>query len=65
MMKAFHNKIERQLRLSAMLVLTGLSIQLVTLRINHPLSFLVFILVGSPAVLLGAVVFLWSVVSES
>jgi hypothetical protein len=63
-MKGIRNKIERRLRIAAASVFVGLSIQLVTLRIHHPLAFLAFIMIGSPLVFLGAVLYLWSVVSE-
>jgi hypothetical protein len=52
----------RRLRLSGLLIVIGLAIQLATLLWNHPLSFLTFLLVGSPIVFSGIVVYLYSLV---
>ena len=56
---------ERRLRRSAACLLIGLGIQFVSLLINHPLAFLAFILIGSPLVLAGAGLYLWSIVIHS
>jgi len=56
---------ERRLRWSAACLLIGLGIQFVSLLINHPLAFLAFILIGSPLVLAGAGLYLWSIVIHS
>ena len=58
-------RIERRLRLSGLLIIAGLAIQLGTLFWNHPLTFLAFIVLGTPLVALGIVVYLVSVVSTS
>ena len=55
---------ERRLRLSAAILFVGLTIQLVTLLVNKPLAFMTFILVGSPLVLIGAGIYLWSIVTH-
>ena len=52
----------RRLRLSGLLIVIGLTIQLATLLWNHPLSFLTFLFVGSPIVFSGIVVYLYSLV---
>jgi hypothetical protein len=62
MIDTAQDKTERRLRSSAACLLIGLGIQFVTLLINHPLAFLAFALVGSPLVLAGAALYLWSVV---
>ena len=62
MMDAIPNKTERRLRLAALCVLAGLGVQFATLLINHPLAFMAFVLIGSPLVFAGAVIYLWSVV---
>ena len=56
---------ERRLRLSAAILFAGLGIQLATLLVNKPLAFMTFILVGSPVVLIGLGVYLWSIVTHS
>ena len=59
------NKTEHMLKMAAAFIFVGLAIQLVTLLRNHPLAFMTFIFVGSPLVFIGAVLYLWSVVSHS
>ncbi len=49
---------ERRLRVAAALVLLGLGIEAVTVCILHPLSFVVFLVVGGALSALGIVVFL-------
>jgi hypothetical protein len=56
---------EVSLRRAAAFLLVGLAIQLATLLVNHPLAFMAFIFIGSPLVLIGAVIYLWSVVIHS
>ena len=57
-------RIERRIRLAALLVLVGLVIEAVTLNILHPISFLVF--AGAGVLFLGAgiVVFLVALLQE-
>ena len=55
---------ERRLRWAAAILFAGLGIQLATLLVNKPLAFIAFILVGSPLVLIGAGVYLWSIVTH-
>ena len=55
---------ERRLRLSAAILFAGLGIQLATLLVNRPLAFMAFILVGSPLVVIGVGVYLWSIVTH-
>ena len=55
---------EARLRLAAALLLVGLGIQFATLLVNRPLAFMAFILLGSPLVLIGAGVYLWSIVTH-
>jgi uncharacterized membrane protein YozB (DUF420 family) len=59
------SKTERMLKVAAAFIFVGLAIQLVTLLRNHPLAFMAFIFVGSSLVLIGAVLYLWSVVLHS
>ena len=65
MMSRTPGKTERRLRLAAGLLLIGLAIQFVTLLVNRPLSFLAFIGLGSPFVIAGAAVYLWSILTYS
>jgi predicted membrane channel-forming protein YqfA (hemolysin III family) len=58
-------KIEKRLRLAGSLIFVGLAIQLGTFLVNHPLSFMAFIFVGSPLVVAGAVMYLVGVVLQS
>ena len=62
MMEGGQTKTERRLRLAAVFLLAGLAVQLATLLVTHPLAFLAFTFIGSPLVLAGVVLYLWSVV---
>jgi hypothetical protein len=55
--------IERRVRVSGLLVLTGLLIELLVLRWSHPTAFLAFALIGMPLVGAGVLIFLYSLVS--
>ena len=57
-------RIERRLRFSGRLLITGLILQAVTLSWNHPLAFLTFMFVASPLVLAGVVMYLYSIISD-
>jgi hypothetical protein len=54
---------ERRVKISAVLVLLGLLIELIALRWSHPTAFLAFALIGIPCVAAGIIVFLYSLVS--
>lgn len=49
---------ERRIRVAALLVLLGLIVEAVTVRILHPLSFVVFLTVGGALSAAGIVLFL-------
>ena len=57
-------RIEKRLRIAGILLITGLCLQSLTLLWNHPLSFLAFMFVASPLVLLGVIIYLYSIVTE-
>jgi hypothetical protein len=65
MTHAPRTRTEVSLRRAAAFLFAGLAVQLSTLLINHPLAFMAFIFIGSPLVLIGAVIYLWSVVIHS
>ena len=50
----------RRLRIAAILILTGLVIELISLTWNHPLSFLVFMFAGGLLLGAGILFYLWS-----
>jgi len=52
-----------RLRLSGVLIISGVLVQGISLFWNHPLSFLAFIGIGSLAVFCGMVVYLFALVS--
>jgi len=58
-------KMGRALRVSGLLLIVGLLIELVSLHFNHPLSFLGFMFIGGGLLFLGVVVYLWALVSIS
>jgi hypothetical protein len=57
-------RIEKRVRLAALLIGLGLLVQLITLVRIHPLAFMAFILIGCPLVLAGVLLFLYSIVSH-
>ncbi len=58
-------RIEHRIRWSGVLIGLGLTIQMLTLLWTHPLSFMVFLLVGCPLVGIGMLVYLYSLVSHA
>jgi hypothetical protein len=54
--------IERRIRWSGMLVVTGLLLQMLTLLWTHPLAFMCFLMIGCPLVAAGMLLFLYSLV---
>jgi hypothetical protein len=57
-------RIKKRLRLSGFLLIIGLVLQALTLLWNHPLSFLAFMFVASPLVLLGILIYLHAIVTD-
>ena len=57
--------IERRVRWSATLVVTGLILQILTLFWAHPLAFVFFLLFACPLVGAGILLYLYSLVSHS
>jgi|SoiMetStandDraft_5_1073268.scaffolds.fasta_scaffold994309_2 hypothetical protein len=64
MSKTAATSMDRRLRLSGILILIGLSIQLGTLGWNRPLSFLAFLAIGTPFVICGIALYLYSLVTR-
>jgi hypothetical protein len=56
--------IEKRVRLAALLICAGLPVQLLTLVRIHPLAFMAFILIACPLVLVGILLYLYSIVSH-
>ncbi|HEV2233880.1 MAG TPA: hypothetical protein VGV68_10800 [Terriglobia bacterium] len=54
------NGIERRLRISGLLIVTGLCFGLLTLLWTHPLAFVAFAVFACPLVLFGVVLYLYS-----
>jgi len=54
------NRMERRLRMSGLLIVTGLCLGLFTLLWNHPLAFVAFAVLACPLVLIGVVLYLYS-----
>ena len=53
-----------RLQLSGLLIATGLGIEVATLYWNHPVSFFLFLCLGSLLVGAGMLVYLWTVVTR-
>ena len=56
-------KMPRALRVSGLLLIIGLLIELISLHFNHPLSFLGFMFIGGAFIALGVLVYLWALVT--
>ena len=57
-------KIEKRLRLSGLLLIAGLLVELVTLNWSHPTAFLFFLLLGGVLMAAGIATYLFSLVSS-
>ena len=53
--------LERRIRWAAVFVMVGIAILLGSLASDHPLSFMTFLVLGCPVVLLGILLYLYSV----
>ena len=53
-----------RLQLSGLLIAAGLGVELATLFWNHPISFFLFLCLGSLLVGAGMLLYLWSVVNR-
>lgn len=56
--------LEARIRWAAMLICAGLLVLLLTLIRIHPLAFVAFAVIGCPLVLVGILLFLFSIVSH-
>jgi hypothetical protein len=56
--------LHRRLKLSSILVSTGLLVEVVTLFWSHPLTFVAFIVLGGTLVGMGILLYLYSIVSR-
>ena len=54
---------EKRLRLSGLFIISGLLIELVTLRWSHPTAFLFFLMAGGLFLFIGIVIYLLTLVS--
>lgn len=64
-MKSVQNtKMTRRLRQAGGLIIAGLLVQGASLFWNHALSFILFISIGCLLFAIGAVVYLWAIVSN-
>jgi Ca2+/Na+ antiporter len=52
--------LERHIRRAAVFVLVGIAIMLASLTSDHPLSFMAFLVLGCPVVLIGILLYLYS-----
>jgi hypothetical protein len=56
--------LEARLRLSALLVMVGIIVEIASLTWRHPTAFIVFVGVGGLLMAAGMTSFLWSIVSR-
>ena len=57
-------QLERRIRLSGLLISTGITILLFSLLWKHPLSFMVFLAAGCPLILAGVVWYLYTLAAR-
>jgi|GEM_PF-646421 len=62
-MNSSNSKLEKRLRISGVLVIIGLVVELISLRWPHPTSFLLFVIVGGLFMGAGMVLYLFSLVT--
>lgn len=62
-MNSQNNKLEKRLRLSGVLLIAGLLVELVSLYWSHPTAFLLFLLLGGLLMAAGIALYLLSLVS--
>jgi hypothetical protein len=56
--------IQTRLKRASLFIASGLLVQVSTFLVKHPLSFVAFLAVGCPLVLIGVVLFLLSLISH-
>ena len=56
--------LQERLRVSALLVMIGLVVELASLTWRHPTAFIFFAVVGGTAMMAGMIVFMWTIVSR-
>ena len=57
------SRLQRKLKISGYLLLAGLAIEGITLNWSHPISFLLFIILGGFLILAGIAVYLIEIVT--
>lgn len=57
------SKLERWIKISGLLIIAGLVVELITLHWDHPTSFLVFLFTGGVLIAIGILAYLLSIVS--
>ncbi|HKT51026.1 MAG TPA: hypothetical protein VJV96_12035 [Candidatus Angelobacter sp.] len=63
MMNSHNSHLGNRLRLAGGLIISGLAVQAVSLFWSHPLSFIVFISVGTLLLAIGIVIYLLTILS--
>jgi hypothetical protein len=56
--------LHRRLKIAALLTCSGLAVQVTTLFLSHPLTFIAFITIGGTLVGMGVLLYLYAVVSR-
>ena len=57
------SKLERWIKISGLLIIAGLVVELITLYWDHPTSFLVFSFIGAVLIAVGILAYLYSIVT--
>ena len=63
-MKSQLTKVQKRIRVSGMLIIAGLLVELLTLHWSHPTAFLFFLLLGGTLMAVGVVTYLFSLTAN-
>ena len=58
-------RLEKRLRISGVLIIAGLVVEIITLRWPQPTAFLFFLLIGGVLIIIGIMGYLYSLVTDN
>ena len=56
--------VQKRIRIAGVFIIAGLFVELITLRWSHPTAFLFFIMLGGTLMVVGAFIYLYSLVAN-
>ena len=63
-MKPPLTNVQKRIRIAGIFIIAGLFVELITLRWSHPTAFIFFILLGGTLMVVGAFIYLYSLVAN-